>query len=350
MPDIKLLTHEEGFKMVSQNGNLALPPNNEILYDDLGNPSVMVKIPKFTYADLGLSGSGTHPAFIVNGVEVPYIYISKYQNIVENGRAYSLPYQRPHHTVNFDQAKAFCEAKGKGWHLFSNAEWAAIVLWCKKNNCMPYGNNNYDYGDYYNTSEKGAPMGKYNEGWGETVPYTATGSGPKSWFHNNDFSGIADLNGNVYEWVSGVRVEKGELQVIENNNSAMGVDESATSELWKAISQAGAYVAPGTDGAIKFGSTGITTSGAFKSATAASGVAIPTLVKALALFPNDAADTYRDDYYYVNSLSADRLFFRGGYCDDGDDAGVFYYDGYYARSCAYANLGFRSAFVELPTE
>ena len=355
--DIKLLTHEDGFKMVSQNGNLALPPNNEILYDDLGNPSVMVKIPKFTYEDLGLPGSGTHPAFIVDGKEIPYIYISKYQNIVENGRAYSLPYQRPHHTVTFDQAKEFCEAKGKGWHLMSNAEWAAIALWCKKNECMPYGNNNYNYGDYYKTSEKGAPMPDrmyYNpdnpdEGW-DDIPYTATGSGPKSWFHNNDFSGIADLNGNVYEWVSGVRTEKGELQVIPNNDSAMGVDESATSSLWKAISQAGAYVAPGTSGVIKFGSSGISTNGQFKAATVASGVTIPALVKALALFPNDAADTYRDDYYYANASAADRLFYRGGGCDGYDDAGVFYYGGRSARSGANDGLGFRSAFVELPTE
>ena len=345
MADIKLMTQQESNKL----SNLVLPPNNEIIVDDLGKPSVMVKIPKFTYEDLGLPGSGTHPAFIVNGKEVPYIYISKYQNIVEDGRAYSLPYQRPHHTVNFDEAKAFCEAKGKGWHLMSNAEWAAIALWCKKNNCMPYGNNNYNYGDYYNTSEKGAPMGEYNEDWGEDIPYTATGSGPKSWFHNNDFSGIADLNGNVYEWVSGVRVNAGELQVIENNNSAMGVDESAESTLWKAISQAGAYVAPGTSGAIKFGSGGINTSGTFKEATAASGVTIPALVKALALFPNDAADTYRDDYYYV-STSGERLFYRGGYCSVHDNAGVFYYSGNGARSFADGYLGFRSAFVELPTE
>ena len=346
--DIKLMTQADGNSL----SNLVLPPNNELIVDDLGKPSVMVKIPKFTYADVGLSGSGTHPAFIVNGKEVPYIYISKYQNIVENGRAYSLPYQRPHHTVNFDQAKAFCEAKGKGWHLMSNAEWAAIALWCKKNNCMPYGNNNYNYGDYYNTSEKGAPMPDriyYNpdnpdDGW-DDIPYTATGSGPKSWFHNNDFSGIADLNGNVYEWVSGVRVNAGELQVIPNNDSAMGVDESATSELWKAISQAGAYVAPGTSGAIKFGSTGINTSGTFKDATAASGVTIPALVKALALFPNDAADTYRDDYYYV-STSGERLFCRGGYYYD-HSAGVFACYGSDARSGAYGNLGFRSAFVEL---
>ena len=343
--DIKLMTQADGNSL----GNLVLPPNNEIILDDLGRPSVMVKIPKFTYADVGLSGSGVHPAFKVNGQEVPYIYISKYQNIVEDGRAYSLPYKRPHHTVNFDQAKAFCEAKGAGWHLMTNAEWAAIALWCKKHDCMPYGNNNGSFGDYYNTSEKGAPMPEYNEDWGSDIPYTATGSGPKSWFHNNDFSGIADLNGNVYEWVGGVRVKNGELQVIQDNNSAMGVDESADSTLWKAISQAGAYVAPGTSGAIKYGSAGITTDGQFKSATVASGVTIPALVKALALFPNDAADTYRDDYYYV-STSGECLFYRGGYCGDVGYAGVFYCDGGSSRSYANGDLGFRSAFVELPTE
>ena len=347
--DIKLMTQADGNSL----SNLVLPPNNEIIVDDLGRPSVMVKIPKFTYADVGLSGSGVHPAFMVNGQEVPYIYISKYQNIVEDGRAYSLPYQRPKHTINFDQAKAACEAKGEGWHLMTNAEWAAIALWCKKNDCMPYGNNNYSYGDYYNTSEKGAPMPErvyYNpdnpdDGW-DDIPYTATGSGPKSWFHNNDFSGIADLNGNVYEWVGGVRVKNGELQVIQDNNSAMGVDESAESTLWKAINQSGAYVAPGTSGTIKYGSAGITTSGTFKEATAASGVTIPPLVKALALFPNDAADTYRDDYYYV-STSGECLFYRGGDYNGNGDVGVFYYLGNFPRSVADGYLGFRSAFVKL---
>ena len=340
--DIKLMTQADGNSL----SNLVLPPNNEIIVDDLGRPSVMVKIPKFTYADVGLSGSGVHPAFKVNGQEVPYIYISKYQNIVEDGRAYSLPYQRPKHTINFDQAKAACEAKGEGWHLMTNAEWAAIALWCKKHDCMPYGNNNSSYGDYYNTSEKGAPMPEWNEDMYMDVPYTATGSGPKSWFHNNDFSGIADLNGNVYEWVGGVRVKNGELQVIQDNNSAMGVDESAESTLWKAIDQSGAYVAPGTSGTIKYGSAGINTSGTFKEATAASGVTIPALVKALALFPNDAADTYRDDYYYV-STSGECLFFRGGYYGDYDFAGVFFYFGSYSRSSADGLLGFRSAFVKL---
>ena len=70
----------------------AVCPNNEILYDDKGLPSIMVKIPKMTYADLGLGAStATFPAFLVNGQEVDAIYISKYMNIIQNGRAYSLP-------------------------------------------------------------------------------------------------------------------------------------------------------------------------------------------------------------------------------------------------------------------
>lgn len=93
-------------------------PTNTVLYDDKGMPSFMVRIPKFKISDVITGGSNsTHPAFIVNGVEVPEIYISKYQNIVEDERAYSLPFQDPRVYVTFDQAKNYCENKGKGWHL-----------------------------------------------------------------------------------------------------------------------------------------------------------------------------------------------------------------------------------------
>ena len=71
-------------------------PTNEVLYDDKGMPSVMVRLPKKTYKELGLgSSTAVHPAWIVNGTEVDEIFISKFQNIVKNGRAYSLPGQDP---------------------------------------------------------------------------------------------------------------------------------------------------------------------------------------------------------------------------------------------------------------
>ena len=340
--NIYLSTRDKSLEEMS----LSLPANNELIVDDQGDPSVMVKIPKLTYADVGI-GTSTKalPAFIVNGKEIPYIYVSKYQNIVKNDRAYSLPYQVPAVNMTIDQARAYCENKGEGWHLMTNAEWAAIALWCKKHDCMPYGNNNGSFGDYYNTSDKGAPMPTWDDNAYMDVPYTATGSGPKNWYHNNDFSGIADLNGNVYEWVGGLRLNAGEIQVIPDNDAAKAVDQSADSALWKAISQAGAMVAPGTEGTLKFNnSTGIKTSGTFKGMSVASGITIPDYLKALALYPNDAADTYKEDYFYA-STSGEKVPYRGGGCGDFADAGVFYCSLGYDRTYFNYNIGFRSAYV-----
>ncbi len=48
--------------------------DNKLVYDDKGNPSVMVKIPKMTYSDLGIGDFDmVHPAFIVNGKEIEEI-------------------------------------------------------------------------------------------------------------------------------------------------------------------------------------------------------------------------------------------------------------------------------------
>ena len=127
-------------------------PNNEIFVDDADLPSVMVYIPKFKNSDVLTGGNdSTHPAFIVNGQEIPGFWYSKYQNVVHTTQltdgsiaaAYSLPGEDPTASINFDTARSRCEAKGAGWHLSTNAEWAAIALWCKKNGFMPYGNNNY---------------------------------------------------------------------------------------------------------------------------------------------------------------------------------------------------------------
>lgn len=351
--------------------NLALKaicPNNELLYDDVGMPSVMVKIPKMTYAELGLGDStATHPAFIVNGSEVDAIYISKYQNIVMNGRAYSLPGQDPKTNVNFDQARQYCESKGSGWHLMTAMEWAAIALWCKKNGTMPYGNN--DYGKDSRESEyKAIPsMGRDSDNRRQRV---ATGTGPLTWSHDRTHSGIWDLNGNVWEWQGGMRTVKGELQVLVNNNAAdSDHSQSASSTLWMAINASdGSLITPDgngtTSGSVKMDwisshcrySTSITVLEAtgrgcsFESVDCDStiGDAAKLLLQALGMLKYDnTAGAYEGDYFYFNNGEAERCFLRGGYWSSGAGAGVFISGGCYPRSGAGGSLGFRSAFVKL---
>ena len=97
---------------------------NTVLYDDQGNPSVMVWVPAFTLGDIStlLGDTSTlHPAFVVNGVAKPGIWIGMYQAKVISGRACSLPGQDPTTDVTYDQAKSYCTAKGAGWHM--NTAW-----------------------------------------------------------------------------------------------------------------------------------------------------------------------------------------------------------------------------------
>lgn len=353
--------------------NLALQavcPGNELIYDDKGLPSVMVKIPKMTYADLGIGTSTkVHPAFIVNGTEVDAIYISKYQNIVQDGRAYSLPGKDPKHSVTFDTAKSYCDAKGKGWHLMTRAEWALIALWCMKNGFLPYGNN--DYGkDHRESARKAIPMAKDGEGKTQRV---ATGTGPLTWSHDGTPSGIWDLNGNVYEWQGGIRTVYGEVQVLANNNAADSSHSQAkASAEWVAIdATTGEFITPDGSGttanSVKMdyksskcvysttltGQSTTARSCAFANVTCDETISddAKLILYALGLLPYETtASKYEGDYFYWNNGEAERSFRCGGDWGNGASAGVFSLHGNYARSYSSILIGFRSAYVELPTE
>jgi hypothetical protein len=243
----------------------------------------------------------------------------------------------------------------------SNAEWAAVALWCKQNGYMPRGNNNYG-SDVSMPHEKGV-QSYFDSGAGKTGR-VLTGSGPKTWSHDSSNEGIFDLNGNVWEWTGGMRINGGEIQVLADNNAADNTqDQSAASALWKAIDAVtGAYVAPGTAGTLKYnmsvadgsGSPRIATaitgqsdgskngSTTFETMAVEAGITVPVIAKALALAPVDAA--HGGDYIYVNN-NGERLPFRGGIWSGAAAAGVFGLNLSNPRSITSTNVGFRSAYV-----
>lgn len=339
-------------------------PTNSIITDDKGLPSVMVFIPKFKMSDVITGGSdSTHPAFIVNGVEKNGIYISKYQNKVYDGRAYSLPGEDPTCAINFDNAAARCSAKGEGWHLMTAMEWGAIALWCKKNGWLPYGNNNYGK-DARETAYKAIPTLIGSDGKTNRV---ATGTGPVEWSHNKQLDGIYDLNGNVWEWNGGMRLVYGELQILENNDAADSSNSQAVgSAQWKAIDgTTGELIDPDgsgtTENSLKLDMvsskwqwiTGAqadrkdeSRSSTFVNVSCADTVCdeAKELLYALALMPDDTAFDYQGDYFYANNGAAERTPGRGGSWNGGSSAGVFGTSLSYSRTLASTSVGFRSAF------
>ena len=65
--------------------------------------------------------------------------------------------------------------------------------------------------------------------------------------------------------------------------------------------------------------------------------------------PDDTSFDYEGDYFYANNGSSERLFHAGGAYGNGAGAGVFYLYGHDGRSYRGGHIGFRSAFVNLPT-
>ncbi|MGO5158652.1 MULTISPECIES: SUMF1/EgtB/PvdO family nonheme iron enzyme [unclassified Bilifractor] len=334
---------------------------NTVIMDDMGMPSIMVVWPKQNNKDLIVGGSDrTHYGSIVNDVEKT-MYISKYVNIIVNDRAYSLPFQDPANSMDFDRAVSVCRNKGKGWGLMPYSLWSEVALWSRKNGTMPRGNNNFGQ-DYAYPLEKGVPIpGVLDQG---RVARTATGTGPATWNHNWLPDGISDMNGNVSEWVAGYRSNNGELQIIPNANCMdPEVSLGANSAAWKAILADGSLVDPGTAGTLKYDvvssqiqlCTDIKTLDITKdvgnwlpytSMTLASGVTAPEIAKALMIYPDEPGGDYGGDYHGIN-VNGERVASINGYWGYTSGGGVFYAGLDNRRSVTYGGLGFRSAYCDL---
>ena len=332
-----------------------------VLYTAKGQPTYMNIIQKYDMSTIDASLSGTHPAFIVDGVEKPEIFIGTYQGRIVGGELLSLPNVEPTHSTNYTNFLAAARACGNGHHLITNAEWSAVALQCYKDNKQPMGNTYYG-----RSSENPLLIGRRADGLnpGDTSgsARTLTGSGPVEWRHNGKENGIADLSGNVWEWNSGMRIFNGEIQVIADNNaSKLAIDLGAASTEWKAINgETGNLVTPDgsgtTAGTIKYADGGTadytingSSFGAIRNLSTTKPVTAAALarLKALCLYPHTENTASYNGDYFSKSMTGETLTRRGGHWFSTATAGVFHLDLNGARSLMTPSIGARPAFVNL---
>lgn len=304
---------------------------NEVIFDSKGIPDIMVV---FTPDELGLPAE-------IRGKVVKEYAISKYPNTLIGGVPHSMPYQQPAVNINHDEAIRLCESKGPGWHLLTNDEWAALAHQSRKNGTLPRGNT--DCGKSHSHPEETGTTYKDNSGSSKTL----TGSGPVTWNHDHTAEGVADMCGNVWEHVGGIRFIDGKVQVIPGNEAAAGADQSRDSKEWKAI-----YTADGDpvyynieDGEIKLqpvAPEGKDYDGVQFTDLDTSALEVPEKLIELGLYP---APGYEGTDYFWLDTDGERIVIRGGRWDHGASAGVFYFDGSNSRARVHWGVGFRSALV-----
>lgn len=303
---------------------------NEVIFDDRGRPDILVV---FTPDELKLPDT-------LKGRKVKEYAISKYPNTMIDGRPYSLPFMPPAVNVNHDEAIRLCEAKGPGWHLITNDEWAALARQSWENDTVPTGNTNSGK-SHSHPEQKGTT---YQNSYGKTL----AGSGPIEWNHDRTAEGVADMVGNVWEHVGGVRFLNGQAQIIPNNEAAAGADQSPDSKEWTAI-----YTPDGDpvyynvkDGEIVLQPTapeGKDYDGVpFCDLHERADMDVPDKLIELGLYP---APGYEGEEYFWLDTDGERCVCRGGSWPNGAGAGVFSLNGASSRSGVLWNIGFRSALV-----
>ena len=119
--------------------------------------------------------------------------------------------------IDFPKAMVACANKGKGWHLLTDFEWAALAFLAKKQGTMPHGGNanvNPPADTTYTTET--AQLDKHLKA--ETPNYNRAlpGTGPAAWADNHLASGVYDLQGLVYQWVCMMMDTSGYPQVSAN--------------------------------------------------------------------------------------------------------------------------------------
>lgn len=186
----------------------------------------MVQIPKFWYkAELGLinkkktfrwfisdepkKGFKVHPAFVRDGVEQDYQYLSAFEGSLIGGKLRSLPYKSVQASRTRGQFRTDAQANGSGWEQQDFLITCAVQLLY----LLEYGHfdSQTKIGRGYvdgNSSylQTGSTLSNGNNTFGET-----TGKKPMS------YRGIENFWGNYYKWVDGININNRVAFIADSN-------------------------------------------------------------------------------------------------------------------------------------
>ena len=318
-----------------------------IIRDSAGNANAMFVLPRFSYADLGMTadmGTGDVTAFdFGSGSIKSEIFIGAY--LASGSGAVSAPRQDPRASLDHTAARNACSAKGAGWHLMTAHEWAAIALWCMANGYEPIGNTNWGrshaqarmVGDRADNRAPGDAAG---------TGRTQTGSMGSEATHTRTLGGIADLVGNVWEWQDGLLLQDGRFKISAYNTQAE-VDWAFVDAYLDASSLSGGSAILSSVVTNRLGplgdnvNAGDLASGAWRSMTKAGGYVSLQALRRLLVEP---ASVLPQGRIFMRNFG-ERLPFRGGFWGNGYDAGLAALHLSYSRVGTDPAVGFRPAFA-----
>ena len=242
------------------------------------------------------------PMFVICGEVVDAILISQFHNTNIQGIPYSLPYREPWTDIDLDSAARACRAKGEGWHLLTNTEYAYLLAESRDLGTEPHGN-----------TECGRD---YDFPWECGITYderrTLTGLDPVTWSHDHTENGVYGLKGNVWDIVTGLRLQKGRVEYIPNNDAAE-VSTASNSTAWqqaKTEDERTISLSGGNGVTITTGKAKKDWDGAYMRDIQLDGLeSIPQIIFDLAILPPDYKE--RKDAIYVDSELSEATPFRG---------------------------------------
>ena len=233
--DYELALRKDRDELVSEIEN-ASNGRCTVLYDIDGYPSLMYRIPKVAIGalapDLG-DLTTPHPAFVVDGVEKNYIYVSVFLTSVYNGHYVSWFGLQPKGRLNLSTLRVNISNKGAGWHLETIYERSLIALLTMHlNSPTPTGNtkngmSHLNMWEYCKLRDDYLPGSELS---GRTGIEWINGTQPSAWTHNKELWGIYDVIGAYHRICDLVKVVEGKIYLAADNKYFAKGDDAETFE------------------------------------------------------------------------------------------------------------------------